>query len=156
MSLTDIKNLKSEKGFTIVELLIVIVVIGILAAIVIVAYNGVQNSAKAQSSKSTAANVQKKIEAYNANKGNYPTDTSYSAFTTTLNSDPTSTLANTGITLGTPSNANTNTAGIYRCTAGGTGFDIVWYDYVAGSAIAAGSGIKINYSGACTTWTQLT
>lgn len=36
-------------GFTIVELLIVIVVIGILAAIVIVAYNGVQ--AKAQQSK---------------------------------------------------------------------------------------------------------
>jgi prepilin-type N-terminal cleavage/methylation domain-containing protein len=34
-------------GFTIVELLIVIVVIGILAAIVIVAYNGIQNSANA-------------------------------------------------------------------------------------------------------------
>ena len=34
-------------GFTIVELLIVIVVIGILAAIVIVAYNGVQQSANA-------------------------------------------------------------------------------------------------------------
>lgn len=36
-------------GFTIVELLIVIVVIGILAAIIIVAYNGVQ--ARAQQSK---------------------------------------------------------------------------------------------------------
>jgi len=40
-----------QKGFTIVELLIVIVVIGILAAIVIVAYSGVQ--ARAQKAKIT-------------------------------------------------------------------------------------------------------
>lgn len=39
--------LKSKNaGFTIVELLIVIVVIGILAAITIVSFNGVQNRAK--------------------------------------------------------------------------------------------------------------
>ena len=38
---------KTTSGFTIVELLIVIVVIGILAAITIVAYNGVQNRARA-------------------------------------------------------------------------------------------------------------
>jgi prepilin-type N-terminal cleavage/methylation domain-containing protein len=41
-----------QKGFTIVELLIVIVVIGILAAIVIVAYSGVQ--ARARTSKINA------------------------------------------------------------------------------------------------------
>ena len=34
-----------KKGFTIIELLIVIVVIGILAAIVVVTYQGVQNKA---------------------------------------------------------------------------------------------------------------
>lgn len=38
--------IKSKSGFTIVELLIVIVVIGILAAITIVAYNGVQQRAR--------------------------------------------------------------------------------------------------------------
>ncbi|MBJ58617.1 hypothetical protein CL689_00720 [Candidatus Saccharibacteria bacterium] len=36
----------SKRGFTIVELLIVIVVIAILAAVTIVAYNGIQNQAK--------------------------------------------------------------------------------------------------------------
>ena len=37
---------KTKSGFTIVELLIVIVVIGILAAITIVAYNGIQSRAR--------------------------------------------------------------------------------------------------------------
>jgi prepilin-type N-terminal cleavage/methylation domain-containing protein len=44
-----------QKGFTIVELLIVIVVIGILAAITIVAYNGVQQRATASATQSDLA-----------------------------------------------------------------------------------------------------
>lgn len=40
---------QKQKGFTIVELLIVIVVIGILAAITIVAYNGIQERARMSS-----------------------------------------------------------------------------------------------------------
>ena len=43
--------LKPNSGFTIVELLIVIVIIGILAAIVIVAYNGIQTTATENSVK---------------------------------------------------------------------------------------------------------
>ncbi len=72
MSLNNIKKMKSEKGFTIVELLIVIVVIGVLAAIVIVAYNGVTNRARTAKSSQAAATVQKKLEAYNSELGSYP------------------------------------------------------------------------------------
>jgi prepilin-type N-terminal cleavage/methylation domain-containing protein len=41
----SLKN-KASKGFTIVELLIVIVVIGILAALVVTTYNGIQQKAR--------------------------------------------------------------------------------------------------------------
>lgn len=59
-------------GFTIVELLIVIVVIGILAAITIVAYNGIQERARVATAQSDLTNISKKIELYQAEKGTYP------------------------------------------------------------------------------------
>ena len=52
---------QKQSGFTIVELLIVVVVIAILAAITIVAYNGIQNRAKSSAVQNTAAQVSKKI-----------------------------------------------------------------------------------------------
>lgn len=65
---------KYASGFTIVELLIVIVVIGILAAITIVAYNGVQDRAHDTAVKSDLTTIAKKIQLYNADNGNYPTN----------------------------------------------------------------------------------
>lgn len=53
-----------QKGFTIVELLIVIVVIGILAAITIVAFNGVQNKAKSAAIQSDLNTAAKKLQEY--------------------------------------------------------------------------------------------
>lgn len=77
MTFSKLKTMKKDRGFTIVELLIVIVVIAILAAIVIVAYNGVQNRANASTAKSNAEAVQKIVEAYaaddSAGNGLYPT-----------------------------------------------------------------------------------
>jgi len=55
-------TLKLQKGFTIVELLIVIVVIGILAAITIVAYNGVQERARVSSANSDLNLLNKAIQ----------------------------------------------------------------------------------------------
>lgn len=59
-------------GFTIVELLIVIVVIAILAAISIVAYTGIQNQARATAATSAARQVADKIAVYAVENDGYP------------------------------------------------------------------------------------
>lgn len=61
-----------HQGFTIVELLIVIVVIAILATISVVAYNGIQDRAKNAQVQSDINQIQKKIELYYAENGAYP------------------------------------------------------------------------------------
>jgi prepilin-type N-terminal cleavage/methylation domain-containing protein len=55
-----------RRGFTIVELLIVVVVIAILAAITIVAYNGIQNRAHDASVQNDLKQFTKTIELYKA------------------------------------------------------------------------------------------
>jgi general secretion pathway protein G len=62
-----------QTGFTIVELLIVIVVIGILAAITIVAYNGIQNRARDTTATADLSNNGKRMMSGEAISGLYPT-----------------------------------------------------------------------------------
>lgn len=60
-----------RKGFTIVELLIVIVIIAILAAITIVAYNGIQQRARDAQRKSDLAAIGKALQIHYVNNGDY-------------------------------------------------------------------------------------
>lgn len=63
---------KTSKGFTIVELLIVIVVIGILAAITIVSYSGIKGRASTTHSLATLDQVRQKTAIWNSLIGVYP------------------------------------------------------------------------------------
>jgi prepilin-type N-terminal cleavage/methylation domain-containing protein len=63
---------QKQKGFTIVELLIVVVVIAILASITIVAYNGIQSRTRMSGISSEMRNVVTKLQEFNAKVGSYP------------------------------------------------------------------------------------
>jgi prepilin-type N-terminal cleavage/methylation domain-containing protein len=65
---------QTQTGFTIVELLIVIVVIGILAAITVVAYNGVQDRARVAAVSSSLAGAAKQLELARTDTDLYPAD----------------------------------------------------------------------------------
>lgn len=62
------------QGFTIVELLIVIIVIGILSLLVFTTFSGVQARARDTKNADTAAKLAKAMEVYHAEKGMYPTE----------------------------------------------------------------------------------
>lgn len=63
---------KRQSGFTIVELLIVIIVIGILATLVIVTFTGIQQKARDNQRQTDVAAVASHVEAFNAQNGYYP------------------------------------------------------------------------------------
>jgi len=150
MSFNNIKtNLRSEKGFTIVELLIVIVVIGILAAITIVSFNGVTNKANTTSAKSSASAVIKKSEAYNAEKGSYPL-----TLTALTSAAQTESYSLTGVTVQAAAPTSTNgktTVQFQKCAATAaneaaitastiTGVKVVYWDFSAGAVAELNSG----------------
>lgn len=71
-----------QPGFTIVELLIVIVIIAILASITIVAFNGIQNRANDVAVQSDLSNISKNYELY---KADYAASGDLYPYGTTLN-----------------------------------------------------------------------
>jgi prepilin-type N-terminal cleavage/methylation domain-containing protein len=64
---------KRQSGFTIVELLIVIVVIGILATLVIVTFTGIQQKARDSQRQTDVSAIASQVEAFYAQYGYYPT-----------------------------------------------------------------------------------
>lgn len=70
--LNIVSHRRAKLGFTIVELLIVIVVIAILAAISIVAYTGIQDRARATAATSAARQVADKIAVFAVENDGFP------------------------------------------------------------------------------------
>jgi prepilin-type N-terminal cleavage/methylation domain-containing protein len=68
----ETKATKDEKGFTLVELLIVIVILGILSTIVVFSVRGLTGKANTNACKIDHRSMSTAIEGYYADKGAYP------------------------------------------------------------------------------------
>lgn len=62
----------NNKGFTVIELIVVIVIIGILALLTIVAYNGIQNNGYDSSVKSDLSALSKKLDIFYGDNSKFP------------------------------------------------------------------------------------
>lgn len=161
---------RSIRGFTIVELLIVIVVIAILAAITIVAYNGIQQRSRNTQTVAGAKQYIQAVHMYAAAKGSYPTatgclgdgyefqgisgrcggeasinvnpalDTQLGEF---LSSKPRLNTKNLTIS----STNGTRAGGYYAANDGGTGIPVIYYILEGQSETCAAGGNKVAYSG---------
>ena len=72
---------KAQSGFTIIELIVVILVVGIIAGISVVSYLGISQNAIASSLKTDLTNASDQLKLYKLDNGEYPTDNNCSSST---------------------------------------------------------------------------
>ena len=88
MQITVLKSKKDDEGFTILELLVVVSIIGLLASIIFISFRGVRTEARDAERVSTLQEVQNALERYYSDYGRYPsrdaTGVNYGGFTYNL------------------------------------------------------------------------
>lgn len=133
-------NLKIKTfGFTIVELLVVIVVIGILAAITIVSYTGISGRAVASSLQSDLTNASQQLKLFQIDNSVYPTTIDCSIPNSTINKCIKSSSGNTYIYYSNNA-SNTPTFSLYAKNTNNTNYRI---------AENSAASIVINYRTSC-------
>jgi len=151
MILKNIKANQKDRGFTIVELLVVIVVIGILAAITIVSYTGITTRANTNANKQNASSVLSALQTYFADNSAWPatSGTSEDVYTA-INANNTAKLPS-GLTI---TNAQlTAGSNIQYTLKSTTGVCVGYWDY---SANTGAGGAVYMYGGDAATGTNAT
>jgi prepilin-type N-terminal cleavage/methylation domain-containing protein len=113
--LREARRLHAEEGFTLIEMLIVIVVLGILAGIVVFGVSTMRGDASVAACHADMKQVQVAAEAYSAKLGGYPQTVTELVNGGYLKSAPgtsvyTVTYANGGVNTGLPSGVNVYSA----------------------------------------------
>lgn len=70
---------KSEKGFTLVELMIVIIILAVLTGIAVPSYMALRNRARESATESEMKNIATALELHQADLEDYPTTAEYTA-----------------------------------------------------------------------------
>ena len=122
---------RKAQGFTLVEILIVVVILGILAAIVIPQFTSASETAKASSLTSQLQTIRSQLELYQVqHNGDYPSITAATDGTAwqklTQTTNVSGNLSTTGTTYGpylqkAPTNAFENSSAIVLTTSGTLG-----------------------------------
>ncbi len=84
IKIKEIKKSLSKKGFTLIELLVVIAILGLLAAVGLNSFRTSQLKARDSKRKSDLSQIQKSLEMYYNDHGQYPTVGDYPAGGTTF------------------------------------------------------------------------
>lgn len=126
-------NNRNQAGFTIVELLIVIVVIGILAALVLNTFQGVQARARDTERRTDVNSIATQLEAYYADFGHYPDGSAASTCGDGTESCALNVLTNRGLDAEALNDPNGNAINI-----GAQGTDNEYYYDVTGATCATG------------------
>jgi general secretion pathway protein G len=132
----------NQRGFTIVELLIVIVVIAILAAITIVAYNGVQVRARDSQRRSDVTAIKKALELYYIDNGKFPSGNGSTSINSGWSTTADASWANLATALrpylATLPTDPTSTPNISVINSSTTGMDYAYFADYGGSYCGAG------------------
>ncbi|SOB78454.1 type IV pilus assembly protein PilA [Marinobacter sp. LV10R510-11A] len=83
----------AQKGFTLIELMIVVAIIGILAAVALPAYQDYTVRAKMSEAIGLAANAKTTVSEFIITQGDLPADTAAAGFTGTINGEVVNTIA---------------------------------------------------------------
>lgn len=71
---TNMNTRRASRGFTLIEVLLVIVIIGMLATVLIVTVGGRADGAKIDTTKLSLQKLENRIEEFNLHAGRYPTE----------------------------------------------------------------------------------